>query len=55
MIVFRITKNIKPCNYNKLDESGFVPKNTYVCGDDIVIGKGGLEFGTTAKLIDPLG
>ena len=34
-----ITKNIKPCNYDKLDETGFVPKNTYVCGDDIIIGK----------------
>ena len=34
-----ITKNIKPCNYNKLDETGFVPKNTYVSGDDIIIGK----------------
>lgn len=34
-----ITKNIKPCNYTKLDETGFVPKNTYVSGDDIIIGK----------------
>ena len=33
------TKNIKPCNYDKLDTTGFVPKDTYVCGDDIIIGK----------------
>jgi len=33
------TKNIKPCNYDKLDPSGFVPEDTYVSGDDIIIGK----------------
>jgi DNA-directed RNA polymerase II subunit RPB2 len=29
----------KPCDYSKLDESGFVPKNTYVNDGDIIIGK----------------
>jgi len=29
----------KPCNYNKLDSNGFVPKNTYVDDNDIIIGK----------------
>jgi DNA-binding transcriptional regulator WhiA len=29
----------KPFSYSKLDEHGFVPKNTYVNGSDIVIGK----------------
>ncbi len=29
----------KPCDYSKLDESGFVPKNTYVTDGDIIIGK----------------
>ena len=29
----------KPCNYNKLGEDGFVPKNTYVSDGDIIIGK----------------
>ena len=29
----------KPCNYNKLDENGFIPKNTYVDDNDIIIGK----------------
>ena len=31
--------SLKPFSYEKLDESGFVPKNTYVNGDDILIGK----------------
>ena len=35
----KYTKNIKPCNYSKLNEEGFVPENTYVDGDDIIIGK----------------
>lgn len=31
---------IKPSfSYNKLDEDGFVPKNTYVDGNDILVGK----------------
>ena len=29
----------KPCNYEKLNESGFVPENTYVDDNDIIIGK----------------
>ena len=29
----------KPCNYSKLNEKGFIDKNTYVCEDDILIGK----------------
>jgi DNA-directed RNA polymerase II subunit RPB2 len=29
----------KPCNYSKLDNDGFVPKNTYVTDGDIIIGK----------------
>ena len=29
----------KPCNYNKLESSGFVPKDTYVDDNDIIIGK----------------
>ena len=35
----KYTKNIKPCNYDKLEENGFVKENTYVDGDDIIIGK----------------
>ena len=31
--------NLKPFSYNKLDKSGFVPKNTYIDGNDIIIGK----------------
>ncbi len=31
---------IKPSfSYDKLDESGFVPKNTYIDGNDIIVGK----------------
>jgi DNA-directed RNA polymerase II subunit RPB2 len=30
----------KPCNYSKLNENGFVDKDTYVTEDDILIGKG---------------
>ena len=29
----------KPCNYEKLNSSGFVPENTYVDENDIIIGK----------------
>uniref|UniRef100_A0A6C0CXS1 DNA-directed RNA polymerase n=1 Tax=viral metagenome TaxID=1070528 RepID=A0A6C0CXS1_9ZZZZ len=29
----------KPCNYNKLGDDGFVPTNTYVDDNDIIIGK----------------
>jgi hypothetical protein len=31
--------SLKPFSYEKLDETGFVPKNTFVNGDDILIGK----------------
>jgi DNA-directed RNA polymerase II subunit RPB2 len=34
-----MTKQMKNANYDKLDESGFVPENTYVDTDDILIGK----------------
>tara|TARA_Y100000389_G_scaffold47641_1_gene42808 strand:+ start:453 stop:5207 length:4755 start_codon:yes stop_codon:yes gene_type:complete len=33
------TTNMKPFSYKKLDKSGFVPKNTFVDGNDIIIGK----------------
>jgi DNA-directed RNA polymerase II subunit RPB2 len=33
------TKQMKHANYDKLDEHGFVPENTYVDADDILIGK----------------
>lgn len=33
------TKQMKHANYSKLDELGFVPENTYVDADDILIGK----------------
>jgi len=33
------TKQMKHANYSKLDEHGFVPENTYVDADDILIGK----------------
>ena len=29
----------KPCNYEKLNKNGFVPENTYVDDNDIIIGK----------------
>ena len=35
----KYTKGFKPCNYDKLDNNGFVKENTYVDGDDIIIGK----------------
>ena len=34
-----LTKGIKPGVYDKLEENGFVPKNTYVDSNDIIIGK----------------
>jgi DNA-directed RNA polymerase II subunit RPB2 len=34
-----MTKQMKNANYDKLDESGFVPENAYVDTDDILIGK----------------
>jgi DNA-directed RNA polymerase beta subunit len=34
-----MTKQMKNANYAKLDETGFVPENTYVDTDDILIGK----------------
>lgn len=33
------TKNIKPYNYEKISEDGFVPENTYVEAGDVIIGK----------------
>ncbi len=34
-----LTKGMKPGIYDKLEENGFVPKNTYVDSNDIIIGK----------------
>ncbi len=34
-----LTKQMKNANYSKLGEDGFVPENTYVDTDDILIGK----------------
>jgi DNA-directed RNA polymerase II subunit RPB2 len=34
-----LTRQMKNANYTKLDETGFVPENTYVDTDDILIGK----------------
>ena len=31
--------SLKPFGYGKLDENGFVPKNTHVTGSDIIVGK----------------
>jgi DNA-directed RNA polymerase II subunit RPB2 len=36
---FLKTKGIKPFNYEKLDESGFIPEDTLVTPNDIIIGK----------------
>ena len=33
------TSHIKPYNYDKLDDKGFIPKNVYVDDGDIVVGK----------------
>jgi hypothetical protein len=35
----RTTKGMKPLNYSKLDADGFVPENTPVYADDVIIGK----------------
>ena len=29
----------KPCNYSKLNDNGFVPKDTYVSDGDVIVGK----------------
>lgn len=34
-----MVRNVKPYNYSKLDENGFVPENTPVQGGDVIIGK----------------
>ena len=34
-----ITKHMKNANYDKLGEDGFVPENTYVTPEDVLIGK----------------
>jgi DNA-directed RNA polymerase II subunit RPB2 len=34
-----LTKQMKNANYEKLDDTGFVPENAYVAADDILIGK----------------
>ena len=34
-----MTRQMKNANYEKLDETGFVPENTFVSSDDILIGK----------------
>ena len=34
-----MTKSMKPGVYDKLQENGFVPKDTYVDSNDIIIGK----------------
>jgi hypothetical protein len=33
------TKSMKPYNYDKLDDDGFVPENTFVESGDVIIGK----------------
>lgn len=39
-IINNVSKNkVKPFNYDKLNEDGFVPKNTYVDSNDILLGK----------------
>lgn len=34
-----VVKNVKPYNYDKLDETGFVPENTFVQSGDVIVGK----------------
>lgn len=34
-----VVRNIKPYNYSKLDNTGFVPENTPVQGGDVIVGK----------------
>jgi DNA-directed RNA polymerase II subunit RPB2 len=35
----KYTQGLKPCNYDKLNENGFISKNEYVTSKDIIIGK----------------
>ena len=35
----KYTNGLKPCNYDKLETNGFVKENTFVNGDDIIVGK----------------
>ena len=37
--VQKYTRNMKPGNYNKLDDRGFVCKDLYVDSNDVIIGK----------------
>lgn len=34
-----VVKNVKPYNYDKLDQTGFIPENTFVKTGDVIIGK----------------
>lgn len=36
---FEKTKGMKPFNYEKLDETGFIPENTLITQNDIIVGK----------------
>jgi DNA-directed RNA polymerase II subunit RPB2 len=35
----KYTKNMRPCNYEKLDENGFIRANEFVNSNDVIIGK----------------
>jgi len=35
----QLTFNMKPYNYNKLNDDGYVEKNTYITSKDVIIGK----------------